>query len=77
MNRDNRAKKKVMEEYKRLNFRIASLTCAFESGTINDLDEESRKLLNEQLEVMKHYSCILQKRLENWKPRPFEIRGCH
>lgn len=69
MTRDDDAKMRVMVEYEQLDARTEALIHAFNSGVLQELDEDSYMLLEEQLRVMKHYRRILQTRLENWKPR--------
>ena len=69
MTSDDDAKMRVIAEYEQLNARIEALINAFNCGTLQQLDEDSYMLLEEQLRVMKHYRRILQTRLENWKPR--------
>ena len=54
---------RLLEEYRDLNKKIGVLENFIKKDSFHDLEEQQQKLLEEQLEVMTHYSGILSTRL--------------
>lgn len=57
---------RVVEERNELNIKIAKLESFLESETYENLSEEEKDLLEEQLECMSHYSSILTYRINGF-----------
>lgn len=55
---------RMIEEYKELSERLKKLIAFQKTDKFTALDEEQRKLLEEQREAMSHYKKVLGQRIE-------------